>query len=70
MSRSALSTTGCPSERAARFDSEWPGRGRVTVPFRIVLAGDEARFFPPDSSVVLRAEGKGRALKLWGSRVT
>ena len=36
-------------ERLARFDSEWPGRGRVSVRFRVVLAGDEARLFPaPD----------------------
>ena len=50
-------------ERLARFDSEWPGRGRVSVRFRVVLAGDEARLFPPDSSVVLRAERRGRALE-------
>ena len=49
-------------ERTARFVSEHDGRF-VLVPFRVVLAGDEARLFPPDSSVVLRAEGNGRALE-------
>ena len=61
-------SASCPAvadivpERVARFVSEHTGQ-HVHMPFRVVMAGDESRLFPPDSSVVLRVEGTGRALE-------